>query len=170
MKRANSIRLGVLLAGISAFVIFFFPALPAASQSTGPGKLVPKLEPIAETKLLMEGLAHANFRGLERHLSARPTEEETWVFARGQALLIAEAANLLMLRPPKKEGQETWFLRSMELRRKAAALAQTIATKNLEQSRKGLIDLGTTCTKCHQNFKVPVLIEPFAEAPPMKAE
>lgn len=161
-------RARLLLSGTLALLTCLFLTRPVPSQSTG--KFTPKLEPIAETKLIMEGLAHSNFRGLERNLNTRPTEDSTWVFARGQALLIAETANLLMLRPPKKEGQETWFLRSMELRGKASALAQTITTKDLERSRKGLIDVANTCTKCHQNFKVPVLIEPFSEAPPVKAE
>lgn len=132
-------------------------------------KVIPKLEPLAETKLLMEGLAHANFRGLERKLTVRPTEDTDWIFARGQALLIGETANLLMLRPPKKEGQETWFLRSIDLRNRATALATNLAAKNYEMSRRGLIDLSTSCNNCHKSFRVPVLIEAF-ETPLMKVE
>ena len=66
---------------------------PGHSQPTGGGKVVPKLEPIAETRLLMEGLAHANFRGLERNLLKNPIDDQAWVFARGQALLIAETSS-----------------------------------------------------------------------------
>ena len=40
-----------------------------------PGKFVPKLEAIAETKLIMEGIAHTNYRGLERILNQKPPEE-----------------------------------------------------------------------------------------------
>jgi hypothetical protein len=148
-------------------------ALAAASvcvpMASTQEKTVPKLEPIAETKLLMEGLALANFRGLERHLTARPTEEQTWIFARGQALLIAETANLLMLRPPKKEGQALWFARAIELRVRATQLAKTVAAKDWEGSRRQLVELGATCTQCHKSFRVPILIEPFAEPAP-KAE
>src|SRR5215468_6277368 len=82
---------------------FLMLAAPATPQTSNPKpKIVPKLEPIAETKLLMEGLANANFRGLDRLLQKKPDEAQAWVFARGQALLIAETANLLMLRPPRK--------------------------------------------------------------------
>lgn len=128
-------------------------------------KVVPKLEPIADTKLIMEGLAHSNFRGLERNLTAKPTEDNVWVFARGQALLIAETANLLMLRPPKKEGQATWFARAMDLRAKAAQLAKTVASKDFDGGRKGLIALAASCTACHKAFRVSVVIEPFGDAP-----
>ena len=59
----------------------------------------------------MEGLAHANFRGLEKHLTPKPADAQAWIFARGQALLLAETANLLMLRPPKNKGETLWFER-----------------------------------------------------------
>jgi len=145
--------------------------LPALSQNPQPPpKVIPKLEPIAETKLLMEGLTNSNFRGLERQLSQKSLEAQNWVFARGQALLIAEAANLLMLRPPKNQGQAAWFERAMELRNQATQLAKTIGTKDLERSRAGLSTLAETCNRCHQTFRVPVQIAPFEEEPPRKVE
>src|SRR5437667_12738265 len=90
-------------------------ALSAIGHAQSTAKVVPKLEPIAETKLLMEGLAHANFKGLERILSQKPADAQAWTFARGQALLLAETGNLLMIRPPQKEGQTVWFEKAMAL-------------------------------------------------------
>src|SRR5437762_6739429 len=105
------IVIGLLIAAIGLF------CLPAHSQNPAAGaKFTPKLEPVAETKLIMEGLIHPNFRGLERLLNQKNPDAQGWNFGRGQALLIAEGANLLMLRPPKKDGQQAWFERSMELR------------------------------------------------------
>jgi hypothetical protein len=145
---------------------------PAQSQNPPPGaKFTPKLEPVAETKLLMEGLIHANFRGLERLLSQKAPEAQAWKFARGQALLIAEGGNLLMLRPPKNQGEQAWFERSMELRGLATQLAQVIARKDLERGRASLKTLANSCNRCHQTFRVPVQIAPFEdEPPPPKAE
>ena len=145
--------------------------LPGLGQNPVPGKkMMPKLEPIAETRLLMEGLAHANFRGLERKLAARPTDDQAWTFARGQALLIAETANLLMLRPPKNQGEAVWFERAMELRTRAAALGQELAKKDFERSRAGLQQVANSCNRCHQSFRVQVDIVPFqqAEPPPLR--
>ena len=130
-----------------------------------PGKVIPKLMPIAETKLLMEGMAHANFRGLERILKQKPVEAQSWTFARGQALLIAETANLLMLRPPKNEGEPTWFARAMDLRSAAAQLAQTVAKRDYEASRQGLVNVANQCNRCHQSFRVKVQITAFEEKP-----
>jgi hypothetical protein len=114
----------------------------------------------------MEGLLHANFRGLERLLSQKAPEARGWTFGRGQALLIAEGANLLMLRPPKNQGQPAWFERSMELRSLATQLAQVVARKDLERGRMSLQTLANSCNRCHQTFRVPVQIAPFEDEPP----
>lgn len=148
-----------------------FAALVASTGHTQTTKVVPRLEPVAETKLIMNGIAHANFRGLERILNQKAPDNQSWTFARGQALLIAESANLLMIRPPKKEGQAAWFERAMELRANAAQLAQTVAAQDLQKSRTGLQSLAAVCNRCHQTFRVPVQIAPFEDDnPPPKAE
>src|SRR5438105_3719 len=103
----------------ACLLLFAAAVIPVLGQSGGGGKVVPKLDPVAETRLLMEGLAHANFRGLERNLSKTPIDDQSWTYARGQALLIAETANLLMLRPPKSQGEAVWFERAMDLRSQA---------------------------------------------------
>jgi hypothetical protein len=140
---------------------------PARSQNPPLGtKFTPKLEAIAETKLLMDGLLHANFRGLERILSQKSPDAQAWTFARGQALLIAEGGNLLMLRPPKSQGQQAWFERAMEIRGLSSQLAQAIARKDLERSRVSLQTLANSCNRCHQTFRIPVQIAPFEEEPP----
>lgn len=140
--------------------------VPGLGQNTGKGKIVPRLEPIAETRLLMEGLAHANFRGLERNLNKKPIDDQSWVFARGQALLIAETANLLMLRPPKNSGENAWMERSMDMRNQALQLAQQLAKKDVDKSKAGMQSLANSCNRCHQNFRVPIEIVPFQQADP----
>src|SRR5262245_17985539 len=101
---------------LPALAVFLLAAAPAVSQnpSRPPAKPAPRLEPVAETRLLMDGLNRANFRGLDRLLKEKPTEIEAWTFARGQALLIGETANLLMLRPPRNQGQDAWLERSRD--------------------------------------------------------
>jgi hypothetical protein len=138
------------------------PAQPGAKAQSG-AKVEPKLIPVAETKLLMEGLAHANFRGLERLLKQQPADDKAWTFARGQALLIAETANLLMLRPPHNQGEPIWFARSMELRGAAAQLALTLSKRDYDASRAGLVQLAGHCNRCHKSFKVNAQITAFDE-------
>jgi hypothetical protein len=126
-------------------------------------KVEPKLVAVAETRLLMEGLAHANFRGLERLLKQKPADDKAWTFARGQALLIAETANLLMLRPPHNQGEPIWFARAMELRGAAAQLALSLSKRDYEAGRAGLIQLAGHCNSCHKNFSVNAQITVFDE-------
>jgi hypothetical protein len=126
-------------------------------------KPVPKLEPVAETRLLCEGINLANFRGLERLLKEKPTEVAAWTFARGQALLIAENANLLMLRPPRNQGQDAWMTRATELRNAGTLLARSASDRDHVQCRARLHDVAAVCTRCHQNFRVPVKIAAFAD-------
>jgi hypothetical protein len=111
----------------------------------------------------MEGLNQANYRGLERLLKDKPGDVEAWTFARGQALLIAETGNLLMLRPPKR-GQDAWMEQAAELREAASALARAAARRDYERSRNAFRDLAGTCNRCHQSFRVNVRLEPFANA------
>lgn len=136
-------------------------------------RAVPKLEPVAETKLIMEGLVHPNFKGLEKHLRQKPNDDQAWVFARGQAILLAETGNLMMLRPPKSaQAQQVWFDMATEFRTQSRALAALIATKDYDRSKSGLTALSTHCNRCHQTFKIPVEISPWDDppAPGPKAE
>jgi hypothetical protein len=126
----------------------------------------PKPEPVAETKLLMEGLLQANVRGLEKNLRQPPTDQETWTFVRGQALLIAETGNLLMLRPPRTEGQEAWLTSAVELREKATAIAKLAATRDADGAKRGLLNLAATCNRCHQTFRINVQVAPFQPGRP----
>jgi hypothetical protein len=149
-----------------ALIGFLLAVCPVCPQGPPANKITPKLIPVAETKLIMDGLIHANFRGLERLLSQKAPEAQGWVFGRGQALLIAEGGNLLMLRPPKNQGQQAWFERAMELRSLASQLAEVVSRHELDRSRLSLQALASSCNRCHQTFRVKVQIAPFEDEPP----
>jgi cytochrome c556 len=156
MVRIASLKRGLPLALAAALLL-------GTQGSTQTPRVTPKLEPVAETKLLMEGLAHANFKGLERLLAKKPAEAEAWKFMRGQALLIAETGNLLMLRPPKNKGEAIWMERAMDLRAVGARLAQTAAKGDYEGARAGFVKVAASCNRCHDSFRIPVKIVPFED-------
>jgi hypothetical protein len=140
--------------------------LPAAQTQpkAAPAKAKHTLEPVAETKLLMEGLVNPNVRALGKLLREKPADAEAWGYARGQALLIAEAGNLLLIRPPKTpEGEEPWMKAAGELRDAGSALARAAAAKDYTKSRTALAAVANTCNRCHQTFKVAARIDPFAD-------
>lgn len=123
----------------------------------------PVPEPVADTKLLMNGLAAANMRGLGKTLRDKPTEAEAWGFARGQALLVAETGNLLMLRPPKGTGRDDWLGYAGDLRDAADKLARAAVAKDYPKARAGLAAVANVCNRCHQASQVAARVDPFAE-------
>lgn len=123
----------------------------------------PRLEAVADTNLLMQGLLLPNFEGLQRQLKDKPADANAWTFARGQALLVAEGGNLLLLRPPRNRGQDAWMEHAMNLRSAATRLARSAANRDYEACRAGLVAVTNACNRCHQTFRVTKTLEPFAE-------
>jgi cytochrome c556 len=158
MMRARFL-LAVSLLGLACL---FLPG--ARSQPTvAKGKKAVKLEPIADTKLLMVGLANPNLEGLGKLLSEKPKDADAWGFARGQALIIAETGNLLMLRPPRTAtGEEPWMQQAAALREAGATLAKIAAANDYTKARAALASVANVCNRCHQTFRVPQRINPFA--------
>ena len=155
MTRSRYLFAATALAGASAF-------LSLAHSQPQPAKKPVRLEPVAETKLLMEGLADPNARALGKLFATRPKDAEAWAFARGQALLLAEAGNLLLMRPPRnKAGEEAWQTHAADLRESATALARAAAAKDHLQARTALAGVGNACNRCHQTFRVAVRVDPF---------
>lgn len=88
-------------------------------------------------------------------------DAEAWHFGRGQSLLLAETANLLMLRPPKSPRAEAaWMARAMEFRDAAVKMAKTTAAKDLPKSQAALLSLAATCNRCHETFRVEMRVKP----------
>jgi hypothetical protein len=154
-RRLTSIAL------LAALPLLLTAARAAPKPPPAPLRYVPRFEAVAETKLLMDGLANANYRGLQGLLKKEPADAEAWAFARGQALLVAETGNLLLLRPPHTaEGQDAWFRHATDLRDAAAALARSAGSQNYARSQAGLADVANSCNRCHQTFRVAVRIGP----------
>jgi hypothetical protein len=128
---------------------------PAAATTT----FTPRFEAVADTRLLMEGMVHSNYRSLGKLLKNKPTDRETWVFARGQAILVAESGNLLLLRPPRGAGRDPWMKQAMEMRSQAVTLATVVAAKDHAKSLRALADLKGACVRCHQTFRVDVKLD-----------
>ena len=150
--------------GLAAFLLY----APTSSSQTGERSAaaspaaMPRLVPVAETKLLMEGMAKPNYDGLTKTLKQKPETAEQWSFARGQALLVAESANLLLIRPPKtKQGQDVWVPKALELREAGVKLAEATSAKDYATARVRLADLANACNRCHAAFQVETRVSPL---------
>jgi len=165
----------ILLAAVAALLLTW-PAVSQQSRGTGRQRpapppatapaYTPKLVPVADNKLVMEGMTNANFLGLEKILKSDAVDDDSWIFARGQAILIAESGNLLMMRPPNNPTQQTWLKSAEEMRDLASQLAQTLRSHDLERGRQALVDLSQKCNACHETFRVKTRVKPFAAEKP----
>jgi hypothetical protein len=154
MSRAGLMRGAALL----ALAPVLFTAAGAAPTAAPAPKVVPKFDAVAETSLLMDGLNDANYRGLQKILQQKPGDADSWTYARGQALIIAETGNLLLLRPPRSGGQDAWFMDAMDLRAAAADLARKAGDRDYEGSVAGMKNIAAACNKCHETFRVTVRV------------
>jgi hypothetical protein len=139
---------------------------PSGPVGTPVPKFVPRFEALAETRLLMEGLANSNYRSLNKLLKERPADNETWTFARGQALLLAETGNLLLLRPPRNSGRDTWMKLGMGMRSAAGEVARAVGARDYTRSQAALVGLTASCNRCHQTFRIPVKVAPEGNTAP----
>jgi len=161
-----------LLLAMFALMLVALPALSQAPRTAPPRPkgppppTGPRLIPVAETKLLMDGITQPNFQALDKTLKADQVDAEGWTFARGQSLLIAEAGNLLMLRPPNNTGQDAWMKAAGDLRENAAQLAKTVANRDLAESRLALTRVAGACNNCHQTFRIETKVKVFEDAKP----
>jgi len=162
LRVGGFVLLGCLLVATVGKAQVKSPTKPPSRPST-PTAFVPRFEAIAETRLLMEGLAHSNYRSLDRMLRGKPADADSWAFARGQAILIAETGNLLLLRPPRNSGRDTWMKLAMEMRGQAQILAKHIAARDQPRSLAALDALAASCNRCHQTFRVATRIGPERE-------
>jgi hypothetical protein len=157
MSRSGLLRGAVTLA--------LAPVLLSVAGAAKPApRVVPKFEVIAETRLLMDGLNQPNYQSLEKLLKQKPGDADTWTFMRGQALLIAETGNLLLLRPPRSGGADAWNQDAMDLRTAAAGLARKAGDRDYEGSVAGLRKVAAVCNRCHGTFRVAAHVGPEGES------
>ena len=112
----------------------------------------------------MEGLTKPNFDGLARTFKQKPADAEAWAFARGQALLVAESANLLLIRPPRtRQAQDDLGAPG---RRAAGGGGRSWpgrpGPRTTWRRGPGWPNLANACNRCHESFRVPVRISPDA--------
>lgn len=152
LRRAGAAALALCLGAL---------ALGQPAAPTQPAER-PKLRAVAETALLMDALLRPNYRGVNVILKNPPAEGEAWAFGRGQALLLAESANLLMLRPPRSgQGADAWLARAADLRDSATKLARLMAARDYDRSRFAVVEVANSCNRCHRAFRVNLQVMPF---------
>lgn len=81
-----------------------------------------------------------------------PATEAEWIALQGQALMVAEAGNLLMM-PAHRRDDDRWLSDARLMRDAGAAAFRAAKAKNLEALVALNDQLYQSCVTCHQHYR-----------------
>ena len=84
--------------------------------------------------------------------SRTPKTEAEWTALEGQALMLAESANLLMM-PGRARDQKQWIADAKLMLDAGAAAVKAAKTKNVEAISALNEQLLESCTTCHKHYR-----------------
>ena len=94
-----------------------------------------------------------------------PKNEQQWNVLQGQALIVAEAGNLLML-PTRARDKEKWMADAKLLVDVGAAAYKAAKAKNLDAINDLNSQLNDACVVCHQDYRPNYRRRPLATEQP----
>lgn len=84
--------------------------------------------------------------------SRTPTNDAEWTALEGQALMLAESANLLMM-PGRARDKKQWMADAKLMLDAGAAAVKAAKTKNVEAVSAVSDQLLESCTSCHKHYR-----------------
>lgn len=99
----------------------------------------------------MEYVFEPNYKRLKKAMADRPGQKQVWKQIKGDALTLAECANLLMLRAPEENPGE-WKKLSVAVREQGGWLYQAARKADYSQARVAYTGMLQRCNTCHQKF------------------
>ncbi len=81
-----------------------------------------------------------------------PKTDSEWTALEGQALMLAESANLLML-PGRARDQKQWMADSKLMLDAGAAALTAVKARNVDAITALSDQLLASCTSCHKNYR-----------------
>lgn len=159
MRRYPLTRLGLASVCLTAAVL-----LAATSGITGPEQTAEaqdaqsssqkssQLKPVEpEVHEFMEYINRPTYQRLKKAIGSEPQSEEGWESITSDALILAEAGNLLLMRGPE-ENIDNWNSHAVALRESGSALYKASQTQNFSSARKHYETMIRHCNACHDDF------------------
>jgi hypothetical protein len=134
----------VLLAG--AAVAQALPAQQPAPDSVGGP------QPIGTISELMVHLIYPTSDAIFYILTRTPTSTAEWGALEGQALMLAESGNLLMM-PSRARGRDQWIQDAKLMLDVGEAALKAAQDRDVEALSELNEQLYQSCTTCHQHFR-----------------
>ena len=99
----------------------------------------------------MEYVFEPSYKRLQAAMAAEPSDKQAWKRIKGDALTLAECANLLAMRMPK-EGGYGWKPFSLQVRGHGSQLYQAARKSDYPAARKAYTSMLQQCNACHKKF------------------
>ncbi len=159
MKIDRTVLLGTL------FVVLFVAAVAAvrldataAVAETAPESKAPAEEAVEpDMHEFMEYVFEPGYKRLKVVLAEKPADNKAWKAVKGDALVLAEAGNLLMHRRPEadkwtKEMDAAWTGISADVREHGGKLYRAAKKRDYESTRVHWEAMLGRCNACHDKF------------------
>ena len=125
-------------------------ALPAQQQPVPDSGGGP--QPVGTMSEVMVHLIYPTSNAIFYILTRTPTSTAEWGQLEGQALMLAESANLLMM-PSRARGREQWIEDARLLLDAGEAALKAAQDRDVEALSELNEQLYQSCITCHQNFR-----------------
>jgi len=135
----------VLLAGAAVLA-----QAPAAPKQPAPAR--PPTRNVGSMSDLMVKIIYPASDALFYIESRTPKTDAEWTVLEGQALMVAESSNLLML-PGRARDQKQWMADARLMLDAGAAAVKAAKAKNVEAIAALSDQLMESCTSCHKNYR-----------------
>lgn len=125
-------------------------AMAASLAQAGSGK--PPMRNVGSMSDLMVKIIYPASDALFYIESRTPKTDAEWTSLEGQALMLAETANLLML-PGRARDQKQWMADAKLMLDAGAAAVKAAKTKNVDAISSLSDQLLESCTSCHKHYR-----------------
>jgi hypothetical protein len=126
-------------------------SVSALAQAPVPANL-PLVQHIGTTSELMVTVIRPASDAIFYVETRTPADGDAWTVLQGQALMVAEAANLLML-PGRARDEKQWMADAVLMREAGAAAFTAAKTRNVEAVAAVNDQLYESCTTCHRHYR-----------------
>jgi len=136
------------LAGMKVFALSMALAAALAQAGSEP----PPTRHVGSMSELMVKIIYPTSDALFYIESRAPKTESEWTVIEGQALMLAESANLLMM-PGRARDQKQWMADARLMLDAGAAAVKAAKTRNVEAIAALSDQLLESCTSCHRHYR-----------------
>jgi hypothetical protein len=146
---------GLILAGLcfaALATVFVGPSIPARTASAADAeKSAAKPELVEESDHeWMEYMFAPPFNRLKKALASESQDRAVWKEIRSDGLILAEAANLLLLR--ESAGDDEWDQPAVQVRTEAAKVYRAARKPDYAAAREAFRAMTVSCNRCHEEY------------------